>query len=174
MFAALIAISGIVSIQMPSTPIPLILQNMMPILAGCVLGGVQGAGATGLFLVAGALGLPIFPNGNAGLEHLSSPTGGYIIGYFVSSLIAGVLVGKPTTDKTVPISKIAIGAVVGFAIIYIIGTMQFVSASRVPIQEAILICIVPFLPYDAVKLVITVIISVRVRPIIDTITTKQN
>ena len=51
LFAALIAVSGFISVPLPGTPVPIVLQNMMPVLAGALLGGIQGAGATGLFLL---------------------------------------------------------------------------------------------------------------------------
>ena len=63
LFAALIAVSGFISIPLPGSPVPIVLQNMMPVLAAALLGGFQGAGATGLFLLAGVLGLPVFAGG---------------------------------------------------------------------------------------------------------------
>ncbi len=165
-FAILIAISGLFSMQIATSHIPLVLQNMMPILAGSILGGVQGAGATGLFLVLGVLGLPVFANMTSGIETVMGETGGYIIGYFIASLIVGLLIGKPNKEELTPLPKIISSMLIGFIVMYIPGTVQYVNATQISFQEAIQTCIMAFLPYDACKLVIAIIITVKARPFV--------
>ncbi len=174
LLAALISLSSFVSIPILGTNIPLVLQNMLCVLAGCLLGGIQGSGATGLFLVAGSLGLPIFSGNAGGIAVITGPTGGYILGYFFASLLAGQIAGKPNKEEATPISKIAMGASLGFVIIYVFGTIQYMTNADIDIQEAIDICIIPFLPYDAVKLLLTVLLSIKLRPIIAKNLTQNN
>ncbi len=164
--ALLISLTGFVSIQLPLTPIPLVLQNMVPIVAGAILGGTQGAGATGLFLLAGALGLPVFSGGTHGLDHITSSTGGYLIGYFFASLAAGLLIGKPIKDKRTPLPKIISGILVAFILVYIPGIFQFMTVQNKTIFEAVSICVTPFLLFDGLKFLCSVIIATRLRPII--------
>ena len=71
LFAALIAVSGFIAVPLPGSPVPIVLQNMMPILAAALLGGIQGAGAAGLFLLAGIAGLPVFSGGHSGMAGMS-------------------------------------------------------------------------------------------------------
>ncbi len=165
-FTFLIALSGLITIPIENSTIPLVIQNLMPILAGSILGGVQGAGATGLFLVAGALGLPVFAGGNVGLEHIANETGGFILGYFIASLITGLLIGKPNIKETTPLPKIVSAVVVSFIIVYIPGTIQYISVTGATLVEAVNLCVFPFLPYDALKVVITIVLTVRFRPLI--------
>ena len=82
---------------MPLSPVPFAIQNMLCILAACILGGAQGAGATGLFILAGGLGLPVFALGNGGIEHLTGLSGGYILGYFIAAAVSGLIAGSPFT-----------------------------------------------------------------------------
>ncbi len=166
LFAALIAVSGFISIPIPVSVVPIVLQNMMPVLAGSLLGGIQGAGATGLFLVAGALGLPVFSGGSGGLAHILGPTGGFLIGYFFASLVAGTLIGKATEEKKTPLPKIISSVLIGFIVIYIPGILQFMNLTESTITEALALCVIPFLPGDGIKLVLTVILAHKLRPVI--------
>ena len=59
-FAALICIGCVISIPVPGTVVPIAIQNLFCILAGLILGSVQGAGAVGLFLILGGIGVPVF------------------------------------------------------------------------------------------------------------------
>ncbi len=166
LFAALIAVAGFISIPVPGSVVPIVLQNMMPVLAGSLLGGIQGAGATGLFLVAGALGLPVFSGGSGGIAHVLGPTGGFLIGYFFSSLAAGLFIGRANIEEKTPFAKIAIGALLGFILMYIPGILQFMNITEMTLQESLALCVIPFLPGDAIKLILTVILSVKLRPVI--------
>ena len=58
LFAALICLGCFISI--PIGPVPITIQNMFAILAACILGGLNGAGAVGIFIVLGTIGLPVF------------------------------------------------------------------------------------------------------------------
>ncbi|MDR2073536.1 MAG: biotin transporter BioY, partial [Spirochaetaceae bacterium] len=60
LFAALIAGGTFISIPLPFSPVPIVLQNLFIVLAGLVLGPVQGGAAAALYLGAGALGAPVF------------------------------------------------------------------------------------------------------------------
>lgn len=165
LFAAIMAVCGFISIPLDGG-VPIVIQNMIPILAGALLGGIQGMGATGLFLTAGALGLPIFSGGNGGISHLSGPTGGFLIGYFIAALITGLLIGKPTTDNKTLTTKIIIGCTLGFVLMYIPGIMQFMQITESDFSQAIAVCVTPFILWDAIKLVVTIILTIVLRPII--------
>ncbi len=165
LFAILMSVCGFLSIPLPGG-VPIVTQNMIPILAGALLGGIQGIGATGLFLVAGSLGLPVFSSGRGGITHLSGPTGGFLMGYFIASLITGMFIGKPETETKTLNFKIIIGCTVGFIFIYIPGIMQFMQVTESDFTHALTVCVTPFLLWDAIKLVVTIILAIFLRPII--------
>lgn len=166
LFAAIIAVCGFISIPIPGTPLPIVLQNMMPILAGALLNGVQGAGATGLFLLAGALGLPVFSGGSGGIGAILGPTGGFLIGYFIAALVTGLYIGKASIKVKTPIHKIIVGCLLGFIVLYIPGVSQFMVVTQRTFAEALTLTIIPYLPGDAIKLILTVILSIKLRPVI--------
>ena len=93
LFAALTAACGFISIPVPGTPIPIVLQNMMVVLNGMLLGPFLGTAANLVFIFAGLLGLPVFNGGTGGIAKLMSPTGGFIIGYAISALLSGLSSG---------------------------------------------------------------------------------
>lgn len=165
MFAAIITVSRFVPV-IPVGPIPIAIQNMMAILSGTVLGSVHGAAAVGLFICAGVLGLPVFSGGMCGLAALTGPTGGYIMGYFLGALIAGIYAGKPCVEKKTSNVKLVIGTILGYLVVYFIGVIQFMNYSKTSLLNSITVGVIPFLAGDVVKIVLTIIIALKLRPII--------
>lgn len=164
-FAALICAGAIMAI--PIGPVPIVLQNAFAILSGLLLGPVQGAGAVGLFLIAGAVGLPVFSGGKGGFAVISGPTGGYLIGYFIGALVAGIAMRKASkTDQKAALPTIISATIAGFACIYIPGILGLKQALDLGIAEAIAKGLVPFLPGDVIKIVVLIPITMKLRPIV--------
>ena len=170
LFAAFMCVFGFITLPGPAG-IPVVLQNIMAIFAGTLLGGVQGAASVGLFLTAGALGLPVFSMGRGGMAHLLSPTGGFLLGYFFAAFFAGIYLGKPKNQEKTSLGKIIFAYVVGLLIIYGIGLFQFLKVKNLPLypQEVFLViqtCIIPFLPADIVKIVLFVPLTYKLRDVL--------
>ena len=168
---------------MPLSPVPFAIQNMLCILAACILGGAQGAGATGLFILAGGLGLPVFALGNGGIEHLTGLSGGYILGYFIAAAVSGLIAGSPFTfEKKFSIKnwlRILYAALAGYAAVpgliwlrhCILLTPESAFHALLKGQPAgeqfsnlMQIGLLPFIYYDILKLTVTVPVSALVRP----------
>ena len=97
LMAAMVAVGAYLHLNIG--PVPISLQTLFVILAGFVLGPRHGAMAIGLYLLAGAVGLPVFAGGKAGIGHLFGPTGGFLFGFALSAWIAGLAVaGKSDAD----------------------------------------------------------------------------
>ncbi|MDR3048566.1 MAG: biotin transporter BioY [Elusimicrobiota bacterium] len=174
LFAALIAVSCFIAIPAGALGVPIVLQNMMVILTGLLLGGVRGAAAVGLFIILGALGLPIFSGGRGGLAVLLGPTGGFIAGYFFGALAAGLIAGKPAiSKKSFQYIRIAVAAIIGFTLIYCFGTvrimyliMQKQSMSIISaFERALPMAVLPFTVGDLLKLIVLIPLSIKLRPI---------
>ncbi len=89
LFTALIAMSSLISL--PIGPVPVVLTTLFVVLSG-MLGGVSiGLGAVGIYLLAGALGLPVFAGASGGMAKLLGPTGGFLAGYLLAALCGGLL-----------------------------------------------------------------------------------
>lgn len=163
LFAALTTSCAFISIPVPGTPIPIVLQNMMVVLCGMLLGPFLGTISTTVFILAGLLGLPVFNGGTGGFAKLMSPTGGFIVGYAISSLIAGLVLGKPKLDgKKHPVRTI-LAALFGFAVMYIPGALHFMHSMEKTLRETMALCVIPYLPGDVIKMIICILISIPLR-----------
>lgn len=163
LFAAISAVSGFLAVPVPGTPVPIVLQNMMVVLSGMLLGPLLGTASTLLFVVAGLLGLPILSGGTGGFAKLMSPTGGFIVGYVISSLVAGLVMGRPVYGKKVSLIKTIGAAFLGFAVMYIPGVLHFMNIIEANLKETLMLCVIPYLPGDLLKLILCVLLSMTLR-----------
>ncbi len=117
----LLALSAKISI--PFFPVPLTMQTFVVIGIGLALGPTLGAAAVGLYLLQGALGLPVFsgtPEKGIGLAYMMGPTGGYLIGYLPAVIVTGWLASRGW-DRRVVTAFLA--ALAGGAILYVPGLL---------------------------------------------------
>ena len=163
LFAALTAACAFLSIPVPGTPIPIVLQNMMVVLCGMILGPFLGTVSTVVFILCGLLGLPVFNGGTGGFAKLMSPTGGFIIGYAISSLTAGLILGKPRQDGKKHAVRTVLAALLGFAVMYVTGVLHFMHSMDKTFQETLALCVIPYLPGDLIKAVVCILISFPLR-----------
>lgn len=79
--ALAIAIAARVTLPLPGTDLPQSGQTLAVLLVGSALGPCRGAASVGLYLFAGALGLPVFADGASGIDVLLGPSCGYLVGF---------------------------------------------------------------------------------------------
>ena len=163
LFAALIAVCGFISIPVPGTPIPIVLQNMLTVLTGLMLGPVWGTIATALFLVAGALGLPIFSGGTGGISRLMGPTGGFLFGYVIATLVAGIIAQRPVYGKKTSLIRLISATVAGFVVMYIPGVIHFMNVMEKTFAQTMTLCVIPYIPGDIIKMVIAILLASKLR-----------
>jgi biotin transport system substrate-specific component len=115
---ALIALSAQVYFLVPGNPVPFTGQTFGVLLVAGALGFRRALGATALYLLLGAIGLPVFAQGGHGLSVILGATGGYLIGFVLAAMIVGRLAELGWDRNLIG----AIGAMlVGSAVIYAIG-----------------------------------------------------
>ena len=178
LFAALITVSGFIAFPLPGTPVPIVLQNMMPILASGLLGGLYGTASTVLFLIAGLLGLPVFSGGRGGIAHLLGPTGGFLIGYLAAAAfliiffrkpgakdLALVSSGKNNSIKLINYLKIIAASFSGFALIYVFGIARFMQLTNRGLFESLNLACIPYLPGDFIKMILVSALIYKLRPV---------
>ena len=92
-FAALISASAYVgAIPIGSAGVPITLQTLTVMLAGCVLGPLRGFSAVALYLALGAVGLPVFAEHSSGIGVFTGISGGYLLSFPLAALLGGFLV----------------------------------------------------------------------------------
>lgn len=163
LFAALIAAGTFISIPLPFSPVPIVLQNFFALISGLILGPLLGGLAVGLYLLAGALGAPVFAGATGGFVHFLGPTGGFLFGYLLAAIIAGLIAGRPRAGGKSPLWRIILGAAAGILIVYVPGVIRLKYALDGTWIQALAAGFVPFIIGDAVKTAAAVIISPRLR-----------
>lgn len=157
LFAAIMCIFGPMSV--PIGPIPVSLTNLVIYIAIYIL-GTRGTTISYLvYLLLGAVGLPVFSGYSGGIGKLTGPTGGYLIGFILMILISGLAL-KLSNAKPI---LTAIGMVVGTAVAYAFGTVWFMIVASYKLKEALSVCVFPFIPFDLGKIVIATILGKAVR-----------
>jgi biotin transport system substrate-specific component len=151
-FTGLIAVGAWVSL--PFFPVPLTLQTLFVLLAGAVMRRYAVI-PTSLYLLLGALNLPVFHNGTAGLGILLGPTGGYMLGFIPAALIVGLAYEQKR--KSIRIC----GLIAGSASIYALGTIWLTLSAGLPFYEALILGVLPFIPGDVLKGYVVYLIADR-------------
>lgn len=170
LFAAITAAGCFIQIPLPGG-IPIVLQDMMAMLCGLMLGPVYGGIAVFVFLVLGSIGLPVF-SGKAGIQViLAGPTGGFLISYCLSAIIGGLFLHfllHPAKEhtKTKQILLITAAAVLATVVVFaggIIGFMRVTGKALAPTCAAV---VLPFIPGNIIKIILMIPLTMKFRPII--------
>lgn len=148
LMAALLCALGPMSV--PIGPVPITLATLIIYLSIYLLGAVDSTISVLVYLLLGAVGMPVFSNYQGGLAKLVGPTGGYLVGYLLMTLIAGFLMQKGSRKLIVTIPAFILGT----AVLYFFGTAWFVLMMHCEIGYALSVCVVPFVPFDLVKIVL--------------------
>ena len=138
-------------LSVPTQP-PFTMQTFGIFLTLLLLGAKDGTIAIGLYILLGALGVPVFSGFNGGMGALMGPTGGYIVGFLLICLIFGLLCGKGAG-----LWLKALALLLGLAVCYAFGTLWFVKVygdMKGPIStlSALSMCVFPFIVPDFAKL----------------------
>lgn len=152
LFAALIAVLGLVPKIDLVSGVPITAQSLGIMLCGTVLGAKRGALAVVLFLVLVALGLPLLSGGRGGLGVFAGPSVGFLLGFPVAAFVAGLIVER----APLPVLPAAIigAALGGIIVLYAFGTVGMSVVLGKPLVEALFLN-APFVVGDAIKVVLT-------------------
>lgn len=160
MFTALIAVCSIISI--PIGEVPITLQTFAICLAAAMLGWKRGTLSVLIYILLGAVGVPVFAGMSGGIGILAGPTGGYIIGFILTALAVGFAADK-WQRKALPLT---IAMVIGVLLCYAVGTVWFMVVTKMHLGESLMLCVVPFLIPDAVKIALAMILSNRLSKVV--------
>ena len=161
MMAALMAVCSWISIP-GDVPFTLQIFGLFCVLG--LLGGKRGTLAVLVYLLMGAIGLPVFSGFSGGLGRLLGTTGGYLIGYIFSGLIYWLVI-KLLGEKR---WTMAVGMVLGLVVCYAFGTVWYVlvyarQAEHIGFMAALMRCVIPFILPDLIKIALALAVSGTVR-----------
>lgn len=160
-FSVLMAICSWISIPME---VPFTLQTFGVFMAVSVLGGKRGTLCVLVYILMGAVGIPVFAGMTGGIGILAGTTGGYIVGFLFSAL---VMWGIEQFFGKKPVVQI-LSMLAGLVVCYAFGTVWFMivyarNTGAVGIGMVLGWCVIPFIIPDLVKIALAFILSNRLR-----------
>lgn len=156
-FAALCAVLSQISIPFASG-VPFTLQTLIIQIIAIVLGLRLGTMSIILYLLLGAIGLPVFAQLSGGIGILVGPTGGFLLSFPLMAIIIGATIRK-TQRPVLLVSATLIATFVNL----LIGTLQFMLVAQVGFNEAMLACFWPFVGFGIVKALLAVWLGLKLR-----------
>lgn len=151
---------------LPVLTVPFTLQTLGVALIGGVLGWKRGLASVAVYILLGLIGVPVFAGFKAGVGALLNVTGGYIIGFFFLALVPALFKFIPVQNKWGRAGVFYAGAAVGMAICYLFGTVWFVYLAKCTFYHALAVCVLPYLLPDAVKFVVSSLLTVRLEKVV--------
>ena len=160
-FAVIMAICSWISIP---AAVPFTLQTFGVFIAVGVLGGKRGSLSVLVFILLGAIGIPVFANFSGGIGVLAGPTGGYIIGFLFSALLMWAMEKLPGKKSVMQI----VSMIAGLIVCYAFGTVWFVIVygrmnGPIGFTAALVSCVVPFIIPDIIKISLAYVLSRKLR-----------
>ena len=157
MFAVVMAVCAWISIP---AAVPFTLQTLGVFLAVGMLGGKRGTLAVLIYLLLGAVGMPVFAGFNGGLGYMLGSTGGYIVGFLLSALTMWgfeAALGRKTW-------VLAVSMVLGLAVCYAFGTAWFMvvyakNTGAIGLMTALGWCVIPYIVPDLVKIALALLLQ---------------
>lgn len=162
-FAALIAVSAIAPAIPVGGPVAITLQTFSVLLAGALLGPLRGFLAVILYLAVGALGMPIFAGGGAGVAPFFGPSVGYLVAMPFAATLTGLLV-KRLKNRGTPKAGLLIALFAALATIFVIyplGILGMAWRADLTIAQAF-IANLAFMPGDMIKAALVGIVAAAV------------
>lgn len=160
LFAALSAVLSQISI--PIGPVPITLTHASIFIAAGLLGAKYGAVSQIVYVFMGAVGVPVFSGYSGGIGKILGPTGGFIIGYIVCAFVTGLIIDRFGTSVKILIPAMYCGWVVTYAF----GVPWYMHVTHTGLPEALLTCVVPFLPGDVAKTIFSSVLINRLSPVL--------
>ncbi len=145
--AAILAVLSQISVPLPSG-VPVTLQTFAVALCGYFLGPALGTAAVGVYLVLGAVGVPILAGFAGGLGSFIGVTGGFLWGFLPMAFLCGL--GVKIRNKLL---TLALG-LAGLAACHLCGGIQFSLVMNTPFLQAFLIATLPYLAKDIVSVIL--------------------
>lgn len=154
---AVIAVMAQISIPMP-LGVPMTMQTFAVTLAGVILGSRKGCFSVLIYILLGAIGVPVFAGFKAGLQNLIGPTGGFLISFPLMAYLIGKGV-ELRHKKGIFTFFLILGTVINYAV----GLIMFCVMMKASLQAGFTACVLPFIPTAVVKAVLAALLGLQIR-----------
>lgn len=157
--AALMAIFSQLSFPLPFSPVPITLQIFGVVLISSIVTKKQAITSIIVYLLLGAIGIPVFANFSGGFSKIIGPTGGYLIGFVVMTLIISY---TRDSKKALFIFSTYLAVILD----YVFGVGQLMIVTGSSITASLIAGLYPFIIKDVVVTLCAILISFSVRPVL--------
>jgi biotin transport system substrate-specific component len=161
LFAALSAVLSPIAI--PVGPVPISLMHISVFAAAGLLGAKRAAASQIIFVLIGAVGIPVFSGFTGGMGILFGPTGGFIFGYIACAFITGLIIEHLGNSVT----RLMLAMYVGWVVTYIWGITWYIFYAKTSLWAALPVCLLPFLPGDFLKTILSAVLVNRLYPVVN-------
>lgn len=154
---AITAVMAQISIPLPMM-VPMTMQTFAVTLAGIILGAKCGSIAMGVYLLLGAVGVPVFSGFKGGLQILIGPTGGFLLSFPIMAYIIGKGI-ELRRQKGMFTLLLCVGTIAN----YVVGVLMYCVVMESSVWTAITACVLPFVPSAIIKAVLASVLGIRLR-----------
>lgn len=158
LFTAVIAIMAQISIPMP-LGVPMTMQTFAITLAAIILGAKLSTISTLIYILLGAIGLPVLAGFSGGISKFVGPTGGFLISFPIMAFIIGYAVDHRSAFK----GAFVIGLIAGTVVNYIVGIAMFCILTQSSVAVGFTACVLPFIPTAIIKAILASLIGFPIR-----------
>ena len=158
LITSLLCVIAPLSIPLP-VGVPITLQTFMITFIAIVLGAKRSLIATFLYVLLGALGLPVFSNYSGGWQMIIGPTGGFILSFPLMAYIIGAISNARHNKKV----SIIVGVIIGTLINFLSGTIVFCFATKSSLYVGVTSCILPFIIPTIIKVCLACFTGIRTK-----------
>jgi biotin transport system substrate-specific component len=158
LFAALIAVLGLVAIPLPISPVPVTGQSLAIMLAGSILTVRQAAYSVLTFLLLGAVGVPVFAGMTGGIGIIVGPRGGYLLGFLAGAIVIALLKGQSNNKWRLAL----VNVLGGIIIVYTFGVLWLGFVTGMGLEKAFTVGALPYIPGDLFKAFVATVVGAAV------------
>ena len=154
LFAAIIAVCAQLTLPLP-TQVPITLQTFAVVLCAAVGGSVSGGVSTAVYVLIGAVGVPVFASMRGGLDVLLGPTGGFLFGFIIMAVFCGIRTSRLW-------SRLGL-SLIGLAVCYLCGAVQYALLMQKDMITSIALVVLPFMLKDVLSIVAAQYMAIPIR-----------
>lgn len=165
--AFIVALGAMPGIPVTTLPVPIHLQSLGVMLAGALLGPRRGVVSVLLLIALVMMGLPVLAGGRGGMEMLTTPTAGYLLGYIPAAFVTGLIVKRLVIPAGGAVWRLVLGHALacmtgGILVDHLCGVAWLVAVTGLPFAKAALGDLI-YVPFDIVKALVAAWIAVAIR-----------
>lgn len=164
LFTAITVILAQLRFDLPISPVPITFSLVAVFLSAILLNPKCSFFSQLVYILLGICGLPVFSGFSGGIGILAGAKGGYIISFPIMTLVVGLILRRKQTASRI---DLAVALIIGLAICYTLGTVWLGLVTGVSAATAITSGIIPFLPLDTVKVILTALAGYELRRSLD-------